>query len=50
MTGASTGVYELYSVVRGHHIYKIVWTPLVNETLLVHGAGKYQQTQQMYCK
>ena len=35
MVGNSTGVYEFDSITRGHHIYKTVWTPLINETLQV---------------
>ena len=31
--GASTSVYKFDSVVRGHHEYKTVWTPLTDETL-----------------
>ena len=27
------GVYEKESVVRGHHIYKTVWTPVIGEEL-----------------
>ena len=27
--------YDLSSVVRGHHIYKDVWTPIIGEQLLV---------------
>ena len=29
------GVYEMESVVRGHHIYKSVWTPYSGEVLTV---------------
>ena len=25
--------YELESVVRGHHIYKVVWAPVIGEAL-----------------
>ena len=32
MAGASTGVYEFDSVVRGQHIYKSVWMPLTDKT------------------
>ena len=37
MVGASTSyiVYEFDSVVRGHHVYKTVWTPVIDETLQV---------------
>ena len=35
MTGASTTTYEIDSVVRGHHAYKTIWTPLLGETLEV---------------
>ena len=28
-------IYRLESVVRGHHIYKRIWTPVVGEKLLV---------------
>ena len=31
MAGTNTGVYEFDSVVRGLHIYKTVWTPLIDE-------------------
>ena len=30
MAGASTTVYEFDSVVRGQHIYKSVWTSLID--------------------
>ena len=30
-----SGVYEKESVVRGHHIYKTVWTPVIGEELPV---------------
>ena len=43
IAGASTGVYEFNSVVKGRHIHKTAWTPLVDETLQVHGVGRYQQ-------
>ena len=29
------GVYEKESVVRGHHIYKASWTPVIGEELPV---------------
>ena len=32
--GTSIGV----SMVRGHHIYKTVWIPLIDETLQAHSA------------
>ena len=35
MAGTSTDVYELNGLIRGRHIYKTVWTPLINETLQV---------------
>ena len=35
MAGASTSVFEFDSVVRGHHVYKTVWTPTIDETLQV---------------
>ena len=35
MVGASTSVYELDGVVRGYHIYRTVWTPLIDGTLQV---------------
>ena len=25
--------YEIYSMVRGHHVYKTVWTPVIEEQL-----------------
>lgn len=35
MAGASvsTSYYKLDIMVRGHHVYKIIWTPLLGETL-----------------
>ena len=30
MAGGSTSVYEFDSVVRGQHVYKSVWTPLID--------------------
>ena len=33
MTGTSTRTYKIDSVVRGHHIYKTIWTPLLGEIL-----------------
>ena len=39
MAGPSAGVYKMHSVIRGHHIYKTVWTSLIDETVQVHGAG-----------
>ena len=33
--GPGPGVYEKESVVRGHHIYKSVWTPVIGEELSV---------------
>ena len=30
---ASTGVYEFNSVVIGKHIYKCVWTPLIDKII-----------------
>ena len=32
MAGASTSVYEFYSMVRGQHIYKSAWTSLTDRT------------------
>ena len=29
------GVYEKESVVRGHHVYKISWTPVIGEELML---------------
>ena len=31
MVGSSTGVFEFNSVVRGHHVYKTVWTSAIDE-------------------
>ena len=42
MAGAYTGVYKFTSVVKGHQVYKTVWTPLIDETLIVHGVVRYQ--------
>ena len=39
MAGTSTGVYEFHTVVRGHHVYKTVWTPVIDETLQVAQEG-----------
>ena len=36
MAGANTSVYKFDSVVKGLHVYKTVWTPLIDETLEVH--------------
>ena len=30
-----TSPYEIVSTVRGHHIYRVVWSPYVGEMLLV---------------
>ena len=35
MAGTSTDIYKFNTVIRGHHIYKTVWTPLIDETLQV---------------
>ena len=35
----SDSVLEFDSVVRGHHIYKAVWTPVIDETLQVAQEG-----------
>ena len=35
MADISTSVYEFDSVVRGHHIYKTVWTQPIDEMLQV---------------
>ena len=32
-SAAADGVYVLESVVRGHHVYKCIWTPHVGEQL-----------------
>ena len=32
MAGASTSDYEFDNVVRGQHIYKSAWTPLIDKT------------------
>ena len=31
----ATGSYEFLSVVRGHHVYKDIWTPVIDEQLTV---------------
>ena len=33
MAGANTGVDEFDSMVRGLHVYKTVWAPLIDEML-----------------
>ena len=40
MVGSSTGVFEFDSVVRGHHVYKTVWTPAINVMLYTSGGGR----------
>ena len=35
MAGTSMGAYEFHSVVRGHHVYKTVWTPIIDKMLQV---------------
>ena len=42
MAGANTGVDKFDSMVRALHVYKTVWTPLIDETLRVHHVGRYQ--------
>ena len=32
---SSTGTFSIRSVIRGHHIYKMVWTPYVGEELIL---------------
>ena len=39
------GVYEKESVVRGHHIYKTVWTPVIGEELPVEREEDNQHDQ-----
>ena len=34
MAAVTSEWYEMESVVRGHHIYKAVWTPVIREELL----------------
>ena len=34
MAAVTSELYEMESVVRGHHIYKAVWTPVIGEELL----------------
>ena len=31
----ATGSYEFLSVVRGHHVFKDIWTPVIDEQLTV---------------
>ena len=33
MSGADMVRYDIDSVVRGHHVYKTVWTPVIGEQL-----------------
>ncbi len=33
MASATDSVYEFESVIRGHHVYKGLWTPVVGESL-----------------
>ena len=35
MAAVTSERYEMESVVRGHHIYKVVWTPVIGEELLL---------------
>ena len=35
MATGDTSTYEIDSVVRGHHVYKTIWTPVLSETLEV---------------
>ncbi len=37
--GSHLASYEKVSVVRGHHIYKVIWTPEVGEVLQVRTEG-----------
>ena len=39
------GVYKKESVVRGHHIYKTVWTPVIGEELPVEREEDNQHDQ-----
>ena len=34
-TSTSCSVYDFDSIVRGHHVYKTIWTPVIYETLQV---------------
>ena len=43
--GVAGGVYEKESVVRGHHIYKTVWTPVIGEELPVEREEDNQHDQ-----
>jgi len=40
MTGTSTHTYKIDNVVRGHHVYKAIWTPLLGEMLNVEREDK----------
>ena len=46
MAGTSTGVYEFHSMIRGHDVYKTIWTPVIDETLQVmqEGTNEYAVT------
>ena len=44
MTDTNTGVYEFDNGIRSPHVYKTVWTPLIDEMLQVHNVGRYQRT------
>ena len=45
MSGAFIGVYKFSIMVKGHQVYKTVWTPLNDETLIVHDVERYKWTQ-----
>ena len=36
MASEGSDSYEKTSVIRGHHIYKFVWIPFIEEELVVH--------------
>ena len=45
MAGTSTSVYKFHGVVRGHHIYKTVWIPVIDETLQVVQEGTSEHNE-----
>ena len=51
MVGASIGVYEFDSMVRGQHVHKSVWIPLTDKMrkyiMLENKCGKYAVNDQL---
>ena len=48
----STSVYEFNSVVIGHHVYKSLWTPLIDEMLqvMLEGTNEYDEYTIIFIK